>query len=950
MMRFWIGTALLAGSWLLGLDYFYPASPLAWLATVAAAVLLLGTWEDADSCFITPTGRSPWASSGGAILLLLPAVWFAPWPYRAAPLLMVVGLGLQLLPAAKRSACGLARISHNGGADIPVCQEDLDPNGRQECLPHQTRGLAQGAMTAGVVLLVQALALEAYANQTARSHELPWPLPDMLAGIAGLLGIDAAADGSNVVMHSMRQVHRLAATWELLFDPATFCFFIGGATLLALAAWANLPPGRRWLAWLRGLRALTLLVAAWLPLRAGIVMAMYVHRVLRSDAERPLYAMNHFFSPWSLLLLLAPLALLAWRFVRWPTAEAEEPAATEDAGALAAGARLNEPVFAAGLIAVAIALFTAAIYWDPVGERKDGRVLVVERHSTWEPTTRPYDTTWFGEPSGYNYAAIYDYLGQFFEMSRLLESDKIDDAALKKCDVLVVKTPTARYSPDEVEAVQRFVERGGGLLLIGDHTNYERSSTIMNDITRPMGFIFRDDLLFSFEESPYDQLYVKPPAPHPIVQNLPPMEFAVSCSIDPGFSRGRPAIVDTRLWSMGPEYHYENFHPIPQHCPEMRYGAFVQVWAARYGQGRAVAYADSTVFSNFCVFQPGHSEMMLGMVEWLNHGNPLCDPRPWLILLGAAPLVAGIWLARGRNGAWIVLLAAGTCGWVAASLAVNAAHRWAMPPPECLRPQVRVVVDRTTSSAPLSKGAYIHEDGEGYGLLEQWIARLGCYTVRQEGEDAFSGDVLVVLCPNTNKSVTPEFREQLTRYVAEGGRLLVVDSPENIGSTAYSLLSPFGLAVHHDRSLKGTLALPDKRPGVDVEQACGVVGGRPLVWLDKLSVAATAQYGKGAVMAIGFGSLWNDKRMGETWMMEPQPDVKARYDVLFSLLRPLIEGKPLPAVPLAPEKPTEKAPDLPMKESGPAECVTISTGAICGVWVNCLHGAFQSGIQARSTA
>ncbi len=38
MIRFWIGTALLAGSWLLGLDYFYPANPCAWLAVVAAAV------------------------------------------------------------------------------------------------------------------------------------------------------------------------------------------------------------------------------------------------------------------------------------------------------------------------------------------------------------------------------------------------------------------------------------------------------------------------------------------------------------------------------------------------------------------------------------------------------------------------------------------------------------------------------------------------------------------------------------------------------------------------------------------------------------------------------------------------------------------------------------------------------------------------------------------------
>jgi hypothetical protein len=42
MIRLWIGTALLAGSWLLGLDYFYPANPWAALAAVAAAVVLLG--------------------------------------------------------------------------------------------------------------------------------------------------------------------------------------------------------------------------------------------------------------------------------------------------------------------------------------------------------------------------------------------------------------------------------------------------------------------------------------------------------------------------------------------------------------------------------------------------------------------------------------------------------------------------------------------------------------------------------------------------------------------------------------------------------------------------------------------------------------------------------------------------------------------------------------------
>ena len=61
---------------------------------------------------------------------------------------------------------------------------------------------------------------------------------------------------------------------------------------------------------------MTLVILVWLPVRAGLLMALYLHRVLRSDPDRPLHAMNHFFSPWMLLLLLVVPVLLAWRFVR----------------------------------------------------------------------------------------------------------------------------------------------------------------------------------------------------------------------------------------------------------------------------------------------------------------------------------------------------------------------------------------------------------------------------------------------------------------------------------------------------------------------------------------------------------------------------------------------------------------------------------------------------------
>ena len=942
MMRAWIAVALLAVSWLLGMTYYFPANRIAWVAVVVAGVVLLG-WEKGTGpiCAKPGTDRRLVAGRSGkldlspfpALVLLLPAVWFAPWPLRAAPLLIISGLAAGLLPMPRERA------------------------------PSGWRRLGRGAVAAGVVMLAQWLCVAVYAAWTARSHELPRPLPEMLAGVARLLGIDAVADGSDLVMHSIRQVHRLGATWELLLDPVTLCFFVGSLVMLGLVGSgkgdrSNLPerpatnlrsgPTKRGCPGfaqigpvpfsLPAVGILALAVALWLPVRAGLLMAIYLHRVLRSDYELPLNAMSQFLSPWVLLLLLLPPVLLAWRFVRpltgewhWRHASGTAPTAAEDQPPAAEVRPWHYPA-AAGLLLLAAAIFTAAVAWDPVGTPQAGRVMVVERHSTWEPTTRPYDTRFFGHDSGYNYAAVYDYLSQYFEMSQLLESDKINDSTLADHDVLVIKTPTARYSRDEVEAVVRFVERGGGLLMIGDHTNFDKSGTYLNDVARRMGFTFRYDLLFGTGESPYDQLYVRPPVPHPVVQHVPPTDFAVSCSIDPGLSWGRAVIREAGLWSMPPEYHIGNYHPFPQHRPEIRYGAFIQLWSTRHGKGRVLAFGDSTIFSNFCAFQPGKAELLRGMIDWLNHRNP-GDPCPWLLLVGMLPLALGLWLARARYSAFsiqhsafnmcLVLLAAATCGWAVAGAGVAAAGRWNMPVPEAKAagPKPCAVIDRTTSQVPLSKGAFTQGEGEGYGLFEQWISRVAVpwgksdrnlYTTRRSGLEALSddADTLVVICPS--RSVSREFRERLVQYVRNGGRLLVIDSPENTASTANSLLWPFGLSVRNEPTEPakleepGRLMLTDDWPGIHVGRACQVTGGQPIAHWNATPVGAVTSHEKGTVMALGFGSIFNDAGLGHAWSVQPDAnmlftsDTYVRYNVQFALLRALMTWHADASVGMAP--------------------------------------------------
>jgi hypothetical protein len=869
MIRFWLGLALLSGSWLFGLSYVQPANPWIWLIFVVAGVALLSG---------RPKLRTSPRQIGWAAVLLLPAVWLLPWPYRVAPLLATIGLALQL-------------------PNIPA---------------RWPKAVGRGALWAGTILLSQSVLLELYQYQTARCHDLPRLLVWLLAGAMQLTGVDAAAtsataNGAAIAIRSMGGPYRIAATWELLIDPATFCFVVGGFVLLGIWVAAHAARGERWREWLAGARVLTVFMLVWLPVRAVLFVSLYLHRVMMEDTERASLAANQFVNAWPYVLLLAGPVLLAARFVRLSapasgTGEGNHDAVDEEVvEAIPVNVRrVRYMVLSLSLLAAVVAVFTFCIMWTPVGSRREGRVMVVDRHSTWEPTTRPYDTNWFGEIASYNYAAAYEYLSQYYEMSRLLESDRIDNEHLQACDILVIKIPTARFEPEEVDAICEFVEQGGSLLLVGDHTNVFNCSTYLNDIARRFGFVYRNDLLFQVG-SPYKQRYRRPLIPHPAVQHVPWMDYAVSCSIDPGHSSGDMVLRAAGLWNLPPDYNASNFHPQAEHRPEMQLGAWCQAWTTTHGTGRVLAFSDSTLFSNFCTFQEGKAELLRSMIEYLNHDSVF--DRSWLrhtvsailLVIAVALLVGAVWLGRGQSVNWGLGVSAAVMGWSVAALAVIVVHRASLPvPPKMDKPKAEklthVVIDRTLSDVPLSHGAFPQGDGEGYGLFEQWIPRLDNYTSRKRGLDVFDGDVLVIIEPT--QSVSRRYRDAFVKYIEAGGRALIVESPDNFRTPANSLLWPFDMELAHAGSMPGTLRIVGDWPGTELEAGSEVIGGEPIATIDGRTVAAQAKRGKGTVTVIGFGYLFTDAYMGQHWMPDPEEETIATYRILFTLLEAAIEGKP----------------------------------------------------------
>src|SRR5258706_11267366 len=245
MRRAWIAIALLSASWLWGIYYYQEPSLWVWGVSIGAAVLLLGG--------IPPPRLPSRIESAACLALALPVVLIAPGVYRAIPLLIIIGMTIQALP---RVVAWLKR-------------------------------LGAGALVAGVILLAQALAMYAYEALTARSHDLPRPFAAKLAALARLIGVDAGSSNNNVNLFTMRRIHPVGATWELLLDPVTVCFFVGGLMLILLT-----PPTRP----LRATASLLFVVLAWLPLRVALMLGIYLHRALMTDYDAPMDLMSQFFS------------------------------------------------------------------------------------------------------------------------------------------------------------------------------------------------------------------------------------------------------------------------------------------------------------------------------------------------------------------------------------------------------------------------------------------------------------------------------------------------------------------------------------------------------------------------------------------------------------------------------------------------------------------------------
>ena len=347
----------------------------------------------------------------------------------------------------------------------------------------------------------------------------------------------------------MREVHLLGATWELWLDPSTCCFLAGAVVLRGKRALRRRRSSGRLGSGVGHAGDAT----PWLPLRSGLFMAWYLHDVLRTEYDAPdrVAAGLEHLDPGTCCCAgpvsggssaagdchPADLPKTPTRSGVARVRASGDPIAWAPART---GVRLSDPTSRHGRTAGRRirAVGTVSVYWDPVGTRAGGcwSRSTSRRKKVWERTDKPFDTDWYGHKSGIQ---LLLHLRLLLALLRYVAADAADQrrrAGTATC--WCIKTPTRplfaardRSHPPVRRAGRRTAADRRAHRRVRHRPLPEPGGPAVR-LPVPLRLPVRHGLGVRADDS-------APLGPHPVVQHVPWMDFATSCSLDVRGSSGR---------------------------------------------------------------------------------------------------------------------------------------------------------------------------------------------------------------------------------------------------------------------------------------------------------------------------------------------------------------------------------------------------------------------------
>jgi hypothetical protein len=152
-------------------------------------------------------------------------------------------------------------------------------------------------------------------------------------------------------------------------------------------------------------------------------------------------------------------------------------------------------------------------------------------------------------------------------------------------------TPTTPFAPEEAQKLVTWIRQGGRLIVIADHTDYVGHARCLNQLTSQLNLtVHVGAFLPEFDEVESSQTFTG----KGILTKTPTIATAI----------GAIPILSARGYFEKADYSKAGFFGPCTPSSDDRYGRFMTGGVVRQGLGTVTFWGDSTLFSNFSIFQP----------------------------------------------------------------------------------------------------------------------------------------------------------------------------------------------------------------------------------------------------------------------------------------------------------------------------------------------------------
>jgi hypothetical protein len=236
----------------------------------------------------------------------------------------------------------------------------------------------------------------------------------------------------------------------------------------------------------------------------------------------------------------------------------------------------------------------------------------------------------------YGYRLAFDYL-----KSRKMIVDEVSDGRITRerlaghsmLFINLVSADLPAFGAGEILAIKDFVERGGGLFLITDHTNCYYHLNKLSPLLDELDIRMRPETACEFPPRALGQvaggwITIEHFKPHPVTAGLRTIAFESGGTVDDRFA---VATTSERAWGDASTMHpfgegdtpgfYGNWKPDPGE----RTGMLGVVLAKQVGKGRVVIVADQNIFGDPFINYADNGRLFLNAIAWLSGKTDLGD-------------------------------------------------------------------------------------------------------------------------------------------------------------------------------------------------------------------------------------------------------------------------------------------------------------------------------------